>query len=159
MGTPTKGTAKITTPSDTQIRVSREFGAPRHLVFRAMTTPELIKKWWSGGLGEVTVAEVDLRVGGTWRYVIGDEQVAFHGEYLEIVADERIVCTEVYEGGPAGPPVVCTYEFTETDGRTTLTLTTDAPSIEVRDLILQSGMEQGLQAGYDLLEEVAIREG
>jgi uncharacterized protein YndB with AHSA1/START domain len=153
-----KGTAVVTTPSDTQVLITREFAASRHAVFRVLTEPELIKRWWSGGFGEVLVAEVDLRVGGRWRYVmIADgNEVAFHGEYREIVPDERIVCTEVYEGGPEGEAALCTYTLTEEAGRTTLSLLIDMASKEDRDAMLASGMEAGVQAGYDLIEEIAI---
>src|ERR1022692_4031880 len=114
-------TAVVTLPTDTQILITREFGAPRHLVYKAWTTPELIKRWWSGDHGEVTIAEVDLRPGGTWRYVMtanGGFEVAFHGEYREIIPGERIVSTEIYEGMPDAEAVVTTT-FTEKDGRTT----------------------------------------
>jgi uncharacterized protein YndB with AHSA1/START domain len=153
------GTAVVTLPADTQVLVTREFDAPRHLVFRVLTTPELIKRWWSGGFGEVTLAEVDLRVGGRWRYVMeaGGNEVGFHGEYREVVPDERFVCTEVYEGGPdGGEPALCTYTLTEEGGRTTLTLLIEMPSKEDRDAMLASGMEVGMQAGYDLVEEIAV---
>ena len=96
-----KGTAVVTLPSNTQIRITREFAAPRHLVYRAWTTPGLIEQWWHANRGKVTLAAVDLRVGGTWRWVMVTEsgfEVAFHGEYRELVPDQRIVCTEVYEG-------------------------------------------------------------
>lgn len=147
-------------PTDTQILITREFAAPRHLVYRAWTTPELIKRWWSGDRGEVTSAEVDLRVGGMWRYVMvanGGFEVAFHGEYREVVPNERIVCTEVYEGMPEGEgePAVCTYTFTESGGRTTVTLLTELASKEDRDMVI-SGMETGMQAGWDHLEQIAI---
>jgi uncharacterized protein YndB with AHSA1/START domain len=92
--------ATVTLPTDEQILITREFDAPRHLVYKAWTTPELVKRWWSGHRGEVTTAEIDLRVGGRWRYVMvadGGFEVGFHGEYREIVPDERIVNTEVYE--------------------------------------------------------------
>jgi len=161
------GTAVVTLPEDTQILITREFAAPRHLVYRAWTEPELIKRWWSGDRGEVTSVEVDLRVGGRWRYVMvvrcGSEfdgsEVGFHGEYREIVPDERLVATEVYEGAEAPPgiePPVNTTEFAETgDGRTLLTLLTDCHSKEVRDLIVQSGFESGMQDQMDLVEEIA----
>src|SRR5918992_930334 len=100
MATASSGTAVVTPPTDTQILITREFAAPKHLVFRAYTTPELIKRWWSGKRGEVTSAEVDLRVGGKWRFVmVANEgfEVGFHGEYKEIVENERLVSTEVYE--------------------------------------------------------------
>jgi uncharacterized protein YndB with AHSA1/START domain len=154
-----KGTAVVTTPSDTQILITREFAAPRSAVFRVLTEPELIKKWWSGGFGEVVLAEVDLRVGGRWRYVMvaDGNEVGFHGEYREIVPGERFVCTEVYEGAPdESAAAICTYDLTEENGRTTLSLLTEMPSKEDRDALLASGMEAGVQAGYDLLEELAI---
>ena len=87
----------------TQILITREFDAPRHLVYKAWTTPELVKRWWHAKRGEVTIAEIDLRVGGKWRWVMQTEEgfkVGFHGEYREIVPEERIVSTEVYEGIP-----------------------------------------------------------
>src|SRR3954468_23832879 len=99
------GSAKVTLPTDEQILIVREFDAPRHLVYRAWTTPDLVRRWWSGRRGEMQVVEIDLRVGGRWRYVMtahGGHEVGFHGEYREIVPDERIVNTEVYEGIPGG---------------------------------------------------------
>ena len=99
----TSRSAKVTLPADDQILITREFDAPRHLVYKAYTTPELVRRWWTAKRGEMTVAEIDLRVGGKWRYVMiadGDVEVGFHGEYREIVPDERIVSTEVYEGFP-----------------------------------------------------------
>jgi uncharacterized protein YndB with AHSA1/START domain len=99
------GTAAVTLPTDEQILITRDFDAPKHLVYKAWTTPELVKRWWNAKRGEVTVAEIDLRIGGTWRYVMVTEdgfEVAFHGEYREIVPNERIVSTEVYEGMPDG---------------------------------------------------------
>src|SRR5215216_5779985 len=97
------GTATVTLPTDEEILITREFDAPKHLVYKACTTPELVKRWWSAKRGEVTIAEIDLRVGGKWRYVMlahGSFEAGFHGEYREIVPNERIVSTEVYEGMP-----------------------------------------------------------
>jgi uncharacterized protein YndB with AHSA1/START domain len=132
-------------------------------VYKAYTTPELVKRWWSGRRGEVTSAEIDLRVGGMWRYVMEANkgfEVAFHGEYREIVPNERIVTTEVYEGIPEEEQpegdVLNTVTFTEAEGRTTLTLLVETPSKEVRDAIIGSGMEGGMQEGMDLLEQVAM---
>ena len=158
------GTAVTTFPTDTQILVTREFDAPRHLVWRAWTTPELVRRWWSGKRGEVTLAEIDLRVGGRWRYVMianGGFEVGFHGEYREVVPEERIVNTEVYEGIPDGDddPAVITNVFSEKDGRTTLTMLTEVSSKEVRDLIVGSGMEAGMQEGLDALEQIAVSLG
>ena len=105
------GTAVMTLPKDTQIVIRREFDAPKHLVYRAFTEPDLIARWWSGERGEVTSVDVDLRVGGAWRYVMKANEgfeVAFHGEFREIVPNERLVTTEVYEmpddDPMAGPP-------------------------------------------------------
>jgi uncharacterized protein YndB with AHSA1/START domain len=155
-----KMTAKVTLPSDEQILITREFDAPRHLVYRAWTTPELVRLWWSGRHGTMTSVDIDLRVGGTWRYVmVADSgvEVAFHGEYRELVPDELIVTTVVFEGAPpAGAPPVTTTRFTETDGRTTLTQLTDTGSRTVRDMIIESGMESGMQEQMDLLEEIAL---
>jgi uncharacterized protein YndB with AHSA1/START domain len=155
----TNGTAKVTLPTDEQILITREFDAPRRLVYQAWTTPELVKRWWSSKRGEVTVAEIDLRVGGSWRHVMVTEsgaEVGFHGEYHEIVPNERIVFTEFYEGVPDGEPGMNTLTLDESDGRTLLTLLSEYPSKEVRDLVIESGMEAGMQDGMDLLEEVAI---
>jgi uncharacterized protein YndB with AHSA1/START domain len=156
-----KGTALVTLPTDTQILITRVFEAPKHLVYRAWTTPDLIKSWWSAGRGEVTVSDVDLRVGGTWRFVIVTDrgfEVGFHGEYRELVPNELIVYTEIFEGTPEGdsPPVLNTMTFSEQAGRTTIKLLTEAGSQELRDVIINSGMESGVQEGWDLLEQVAI---
>jgi uncharacterized protein YndB with AHSA1/START domain len=154
----TTHSAVLTLPSDTQILMTREFAAPAHLVFRALTTPELIKRWWSGGRGEVTVAEVDLRVGGRWRHLLVTEdgyEVGFHGEYREIVPAQRIVCTEAFEGAPEAPAAVCTYTFEESDGRTTLSVLTEVSDRQVRDAIIDTGMEDGAQDSWDALEQVA----
>ena len=157
----TSGTAKVTLPADTQILITREFDAPKHLVYKAWTTPELVKRWWSGHRGEVTSAEIDLRVGGRWRYVMvanGGFEVAFHGEYREIVPDERIVNTEVYEQPEASDEdgVLNIVTFAQADGGTILTLLVQAPSREVRDAIVDSGMEAGMQEQMELLEQLAI---
>ena len=157
-----RSTATVTLPTDEQILITREFAAPRELVYRAWTTPELVKLWWAGRRGEVTSAEIDLRVGGTWRYVMvasGGHEVAFHGEFREIVPNERIVTTEVYEGAeplPAADEPLNIVTFSETHGRTTLELLVQCTTKELRDMIIESGMESGLQEGLDLLEAVAI---
>jgi uncharacterized protein YndB with AHSA1/START domain len=153
------GKAKVTLPTDEEILITREFDAPRHLVYRAYTTPELVMRWWSGQRGEMKIADIDLRVGGMWRYVMvanGGYEVAFHGEYREIVPDERIVTTEVYEGMPeVGEPAVDTITFIEADGRTTLELLMRVSSREIRDMILETGMEIGVQEQMDALEQLA----
>src|SRR5918996_2404761 len=113
------GKATVTLPTDEQILITREFDAPRHLVFEAYTTPELVSRWWHAKRGQVTACEIDLRVGGTWRYVMVTDdgvEVGFHGEYREIVPDERLVTTEVYEGAPApDDDVVNIVTFAEAD--------------------------------------------
>jgi uncharacterized protein YndB with AHSA1/START domain len=162
VATTSSGTAVVSLPSDTQILITREFAAPRHLVFKAWTTPELIKRWWHAKRGKVTVADVDLRVGGRWRWVIVTDdglEVAFHGVYREIVPNERLVYTEIYEGVPAGEGdegVLNTMTLTEKNGHTTVTTLTQAPSQAVRDAIIDSGMEAGMQDAMDLLEQVAV---
>jgi uncharacterized protein YndB with AHSA1/START domain len=152
----TSGTATVTLPTDEEILITREFDAPRHLVYKAWTTPELVKQWWSGQQGEMTVAEIDLRVGGRWRYaMISDgNEIAFNGEYREIVPNERIVNTEIFELMP-GSPALNVVTFTEIDGRTRLDLLVKCETKEVRDGILESGMEVGMQEQMDLLERLA----
>jgi uncharacterized protein YndB with AHSA1/START domain len=164
MAVTSSGTATVSLPTDEQILITREFDAPKHLVYKAWTTPELVRRWWPGLRGEMTSAEIDLRVGGAWRYVMvasGGFEVAFHGEFREIVPNERIVNTEVYEM-PGAPPLPAEDEplnivtFTEADGRTTLELLVQTTSKELRDAIIDSGMEGGMQEGMDLLEQVAV---
>jgi uncharacterized protein YndB with AHSA1/START domain len=157
----TSRSASVTLPTDEQILITREFDAPRDLVYKAYTTPELVRRWWHAKRGEVTVADIDLRVGGSWRYVMVTPdgfEVAFHGEFREIVPNERIVSTEVYEGMP-GAEALDTVTFTEVDGRTTLTILVQHAKKEHRDAHIESGMEDGLQDALDLLEEVAISLG
>ena len=156
-----KGAAVVSLPSDTQIKIVRDFDAPAHLVFRTFTEPELVKRWWHANRGGATIGDVDLRPGGTWRWVMvthDGNEVAFHGEYGEIDPGRRLVYTEVYEVPGVGdtPAVLNTLTFEETDGRTRLTSMTDCPSEDVRNAIVESGMEGGMQDAYDLLEEVAI---
>ena len=163
------GTAVVTLPADTQIKIVREFAASKHFVYKAYTTPELIKRWWNAKRGVVTVAEVDLRVGGRWRYVMVTPDgidVGFHGEFREIVPNQRIVSTEIFEGIPGMevPPeqqgddsaAVNTVTLTEKAGRTTATMLSEYPNQAIRDMVIQSGMEAGMQDAMDLLEEVAI---
>ena len=150
--------AVVTLPADTQILIEREFDAPKELVYKAYTTPELIKRWWAGKRGEVTLVEVDLRVGGSWRYVMnassGDFEVGFHGEYREIVPNERLVSTEVYEGMPDAE-ALDTLTLTEENGRTKLSILVEHQKQEHRDGHIESGMEGGMQESMDALEEVA----
>jgi uncharacterized protein YndB with AHSA1/START domain len=156
----TSGTAVLTLPSDQEILMVREFDAPKHLVYKAYTTPELVKRWWAGRRGTVTLADIDLRVGGQWRYAMTATEgfeVAFHGEYHEIVPNEKLVNTEVFEGAPEGGAALVTCTFEELDGgRTRLSMLTKVDSKEIRDTIIGTGMESGAQEGLDILEEIAI---
>jgi uncharacterized protein YndB with AHSA1/START domain len=167
MAATSSGTAVVTLPADDQILITREFAAPKHLVYKAWTTPELVRRWWASDYGEVTVAEIDLRVGGKWRYVMLTErefEVAFHGEFREIIPNERIVSTEVYEAPSEERSIatedvdapVNTVTFTEVGGATLVTVLTQCPTKEVRDAIISSGMETGMQKAYDYLEQVAV---
>lgn len=151
------GSFAVTTPSDHEIRMTRLFDAPRDLVFEAMTTPEHVRQWW-GRLGDgysVPVCEIDLRVGGAWRFVSQHPQgrAVFYGEYLEISRPVRLVFTEIYEPFPDAVTVV-TSEFTEEGGRTRMTATVRYPSTDVRDMVLGTGMARGAGISYDRLEDV-----
>jgi uncharacterized protein YndB with AHSA1/START domain len=155
------GTAKVTLPTDEQILITREFDAPKELVYEAWTTPELVRRWWCGERGEMTVCEIDLRVGGKWRYAMIANQgfeVAFHGEYREIVPNERLVSTEAYEGIPDADEhaALNTLTLTEVDGRTTLEVLVEHPTKQGRDMHIESGMEGGMQEAMDRLEQVAV---
>lgn len=157
MAMTTRRKAVVTLPADTQILITREFDAPKDLVYKAYTTPELIKRWWSGDRGEVTSAEVDLRVGGSWRYVMTANEgfeVGFHGTFREIVPNERLVTTEVFEGMPDAE-AVDTATLTEAAGRTTLTILVQHQSQANRDAHINSGMEGGMNEAFDHLEQVA----
>ena len=152
----------VTLPADNQILITREFDAPRHLVYRAYTEPDLIRRWWHAGRGEMTDCRVDLRVGGTYRFAMnaseGGFEVAFHGEFHELVQDERVVASEHYEGAPPGSaPAHNTVSFAENAaGGTTMTMLMELESQEVRDMILATGMTDGLSDALALLEE-AVR--
>ena len=153
-------TFTTTTPGDREIRMTRLFDAPRELVFEAMSRPEHIRHWW-GNLGEgysVPVCEVDLRVGGKWRFVNRHPQgdAEFYGEYLEIDAPGRIVYTEIFAPFPDAPSTV-TSTLTEEGRKTRLTVSAVYSSPEVRAMVLSTGMEHGAGLSYDRLEEVLAR--
>ena len=161
VGVTSSGTATVTLPTEDQILVTREFDAPKELVWKAWTTPELVKQWWHANRGEMTVAEIDLRVGGTWRSVMVTAdgfEVAFHGEYREIEPYDRLVSTEAFEGIPNADEnaTVNTMTLDEDNGRTTVTILIQCPSREVRDAMIDSGMEAGMQDALALLEQVAV---
>ncbi|MEQ1501280.1 MAG: SRPBCC family protein [Myxococcota bacterium] len=149
--------AVVTTPSDTELEIARVFRAPPALVYRAWTTPALIRRWWSGDRGEVTVAEVDLRVGGGWRYVMVANrgfEVAFHGVFREIVPNERLVNTEVFEAMPHAE-ALNVVTFAAHGAGTRVTIRVRHATRAERDLHLNSGMEAGMQEAMDHLERVA----
>ena len=154
-----KSTFKVTTPTERAIQLTRLFDAPPALVFDAMTKPEHVRKWW-GALGEgysVPVCEIDLRVGGSWKFVNstpGGEDVTFYGVYREIVRPSRVVSTEVFAPYPDAGSLVTTI-LSEEKGKTRLTVTAEYPSVDVRDMVISTGMEYGAGLSYDKLDEVA----
>jgi uncharacterized protein YndB with AHSA1/START domain len=150
----------VTTPSEVEIRMTRLFDAPRQLVFEAMTKPEHVKQSW-GRLGDgysVPVCEIDLRVRGAWRFVSRhpDGQAAFYGEYREITPPSRLVFTEIFEPYPDSVSVVTT-EFTTEGSKARMTATVRYPSLEVRDMVLGSGMVTGAGVSYDRLEDLVAK--
>lgn len=154
-------TLEISTPSDLEIAMTRVFDAPRHLVFEAWTKPEHLRRWFGGLEGwSMPVCEVDLRPGGAWRYVMhgpDGARMAMHGVYREIVAPERIVSTEVFEGefhDEMGAGTINTLTFEERDGRTVMIATALYRSKEARDAVLASGMSDGAGQSFDRLAEV-----
>ena len=151
---------QVSTPSDEEIRMTRLFNAAPELVFEVMSKPEHVKQWW-GRLGEgysVPVCEIDLRVGGKWRFVNRHPrgEVCFYGEYREINAPGRLVFTEIFEQFPDAVSVV-TSELKREGKQTRLIATVKYPSREVRDIVMGSGMERGAAASYDQLENLLGR--
>jgi uncharacterized protein YndB with AHSA1/START domain len=152
------GSADVSLPSDREILITRRFDAPAALVFKAWTTPELVKRWWGFDTSEWLVCEIDLREGGSWRYVTREEggvEVGFHGEYRTIEAPRRIVSTEVFEGFPDAA-ALDTIVFDERDGVTTMSVTVLHTSQEHRDGHIASGMEGGMQISMNRLEDVVV---
>jgi uncharacterized protein YndB with AHSA1/START domain len=148
------GTLQVTTPSEKEIVLTRVFDAPRHLVFDALTKPELLKRWFGPRGWSLVVCDVDLRVGGAWRFVLrgpDGTEMGMSGVYREIAQPERSVHTERFDDYP-GESVV-TAVLVEHDGKTTLTGTVLYESQEVRDAVIQSGMEHGAAESYDKLAE------
>jgi uncharacterized protein YndB with AHSA1/START domain len=147
---------KTTLPSDLEIVLTREFDAPRELVFKAFTDPELIPKWWGLRNSTTIVDTMDVRPGGAWRYISrgqNGEEYAFRGEYLEVVPPERIVQTFEFEPMP-GHIVTDSATFEERDGKTILTSTSTFDTKEERDGMIETGMEGGAAESYDRLEEL-----
>ncbi len=152
------GKLNVTLPSDKEILLTRVFDAPRHLVFETMTKPEYVRRWWCCMDGfKMTVCDIDLRVGGKYRYaMVGPDgnEVAFRGEYREIVAPERVVHTEIFEPFPDSPTLV-TMTLEERDGKTYYQSRILHDTKQARDMHVSSGMEVGANLALDRLEEVA----
>jgi uncharacterized protein YndB with AHSA1/START domain len=151
------GTLQVTTPTAREIVLTRVFDAPRHLVFDAFTRPELLERWFGPRGWSLVVCDVDFRVGGTWRFVLrgpDGKDMGMRGVYREIAAPERSVHTESFDDFP-GESLVTTV-LIEERGRTTLTATVLYPSQEIRDAVIQSGMEHGAAESYDRLAELFV---
>jgi uncharacterized protein YndB with AHSA1/START domain len=157
------GTAAITTPTDTEIVLTRDFAASPERLYEAWTTPALVQRWWCGPEDEWVCCEIDLRVGGRWRWVTrhrtddGNElEVGFYGTYLELDPPHRLAWTEMMEGVPGGEESALrnVMTFTREGGLTHMVQTSTCPSTEIRDLVLHSGMETGAQAICDRLDEL-----
>lgn len=149
------GTLKVTTPTDREVMMTRVFDAPRRLVYEAFTKPELLKRWFGPRGWSLVVCESDLRVGGAWRFVLrgpDGQEMGMRGVYKELSPPDRSVHTESFDGYP-GESVV-TMDLAEHDGKTTFTATVLYPSKEVRDAVVQSGMEHGAAESYDRLAEL-----
>jgi len=152
------GSAQITLPSDTEYLITRVFDASAEAVFKALTTPELVKRWWGFEGSEWLVCDIDLRVGGQWRYVtkVPEAEVGFHGEYREIERPTRVAYTEAYEGipDPDDHAALNIVTLREADGVTTMEVLVQHVSQEDRDIVLATGMESGMQVSYDRLEDL-----
>ena len=150
------GKMELSTLNDREIVVTRVFDAPRELVFDAHTKPELLKRWLFGPDGwSLPVCEVDLKVGGAYRYVwrhTNGGEMGMGGVYREIVVPERIVATELFDEDWTGGEAISTLVLTERNGKTTLTNTVLYSSEAVRDAVLKTPMEEGMALGYDRLE-------
>lgn len=154
------GTFQVTTPSDDEIRMTRLFDAPPSLVFEAMSRPEHVREWW-GRLGDgysVPVCEIDLRVGGKWKFVNRhpNGEATFYGEYLEIDAPGRLVFTEIFADFPDSPSTV-TSELVADGAKTRFTATVRYASKDVRDMVMATGMANGAGISYDRLDDLVRR--
>ena len=156
------GSLQVTTPTDREIVMTRVFDAPRRLVYDAFTKPDLLRRWFGPRGWALVTCEVDLRVGGSFRFVLGGpdgRELGMRGVYRELVPPERSVHIESFDDYP-GESLV-TSVLVEQRGKTTLTVTILYPSREVRDAVIQSGMEHGAAESYDklaeLLAEIPIR--
>jgi uncharacterized protein YndB with AHSA1/START domain len=158
--------AYVTTPSESSVKVQRSFKAPRELVYKAYTTPDLVRRWSLGPPGwEMPVCEMDVRVGGKylwrWRSLDGKQEFGFHGEYKEVTAPSKLVHSEFFDpgnvGGEMGQGALITSEFIEENGLTTLTSTMDFYTKEARDAAVATGMTDGMEQSYQLLERLLAR--
>ena len=146
----------ISTPSDREVVVTRTFDAPRTLVFDAYTQPELLKRWYGAPGRSLVVCEIDLRIGGAYRFLWrgpGKKDVGMHGVHREVVRPERLVRTETWEDWDAGE-ILETTVLTERAGVTTLTTTGLYPSREIRDAVMQAGLENGTRETFARLAEM-----
>ena len=153
------GTLKVETRGDREIVMTRVFDAPRDLVWKAMTQPELVKRWFGPHGHQLIECDIDLRPGGKWRYVIlqpDGSTMGMFGEYLEIEAPERTVHTEGFDQFADFGSAVITTVLTEDLGKTTLTAVAVSPSAEVRDAMVASGMEHGAAETYDRLNDLLL---
>ena len=157
------GTLKVTTPSDLEIAMTRVFNAPRRLVFEALTKPALVKQWLLGPPGwTMPVCEIDLRVGGAYRYVwrhANGREMGMGGVFREIVPLERIICTESFDEAWYAGEALVTNVLVGQGAKTTLILTSRFRSRETRDAVLKSGMESGVAVSYDRLEQLLASQG
>jgi uncharacterized protein YndB with AHSA1/START domain len=152
-------TAKVTTPSERVIHVERDFNAPRDEVFAAFTDPQLIPEWWGPRGTTTSVDRMDVKAGGSWRFVVRNpdgSETGFRGTYREVTPPQRVVQTFEWEGMP-GHVSVETAEFEDLGGRTKVTTTTLFHTNEERDGMIGSGMERGLNESYARLDELLAR--
>ena len=153
------GTLKVTTPSPTEIALTRVFDAPRELVFRALHEPELVKRWYGPHGHHLVTCEIDFRVGGKWRYVVRDpdgRDMGLFGEYREIDAPARVVSTEGFDMYADAGVAVVTVLLVEHGGKTTMTSTSRFPSQQIRDAVIASGMEHGAAETFDRLNDLLV---
>jgi uncharacterized protein YndB with AHSA1/START domain len=146
---------RITTPSDREIVMSRAFSAPRALVFDAWTKPHLLKRWYGAHGWDLVVCEVDLRVGGAWRYVSrgpDGTEMTQRGVCREVVPPERLVTTQRFDPPWSSGQCLVTTTFVENAGRTTVTTSVRYPSRGARDSALRTPMRRGLSEGYARLD-------
>ena len=155
--------AQVTMPSDREVQVTRSFNAPRALVYRTYTEPKLVQRWLLGPPGwTMPVCEMDVRVGGKyrwrWRSNDGKQEFGFHGEYKEVSAPSKLVNSEFYDagnvGGDMGKGALITVEFIENKGVTTMVSTMDFGTKEARDAAVATGMTDGMEQSYQLLDKV-----